>query len=481
MKVVFYGGRQALRLALAYVREAEDPTGANWIADHFAPSAGDAQTLRGADKIVWIDSGGPALDVEDLEIEAEIIRLPELRLDFLWPFGGQPHIANAADPLYPDGPFPAELGDAWLNRALEGPCRVEAVEAAYLALDVARAIDLDRMRDLTLAQQAERDARCGVDFAPRLAAEFRLPSLFLSPRTPGPPLFGALAQAAFARLGLVHSGVAEAPPAVRELPIHPRVAEHFGLEGARERVCVDNWGGAVDFPEYVRRYLAYSEGPELEHGLAMVFAGRVAEAADQLEIAAARPMGRRSTSAQSGVARASVLALHQHGDPIDLSAFAGADVDDPDILGALTAFARGRPQRAERKLLAYLAHAPDRAESFALLAAIRQTRGDGDGALAALELAVGLGSGDPRLLGRYTLALAARGDVLAAVRAVEAEIALDPQNPHSRAFLAQLLVQVGWRRRAEKALEEALAVVGDAPDLASLRASLTERRAALAD
>jgi tetratricopeptide (TPR) repeat protein len=480
LKVVFYGGRQALRLALVYVREADDPQGANWMADHLAPSADDAETLRGADKIVWIDSGAPPLDVEDLELSAEIVRLPELQLDFLWPFGGQPHIANFSDALYPDGPFPAELGDAWLNRALEGPARAEAAEEAYLALDVARAVDLDRMRDLSLARQAERDRLYGVDFASRIEAGFRAPSLFLSPRTPGRELFGALAQTAFARLGLTYSGAAEAAPAARELPIHPRVAEHFGLEGASGRVCVDYWGGPVDFTEYVRRYLAFAEGPELEHGLAMLAAGRAEEAVDRLEIAAARPMGRRSSSALRGLAHASVLALNDPGRRADLSAFVGADVDDPDILAVLTAFARGRPLVAERRLMAYLAHAPDRAENFAVLATIRETRGDVGGALAALEGAVGLGTRDPRLMGRFAMALAARGDMMATVRAVEAQIALDPQNPHAHAFHAQFLVHVGWRGRAEEALERALAVVGDAPELASLRAMLNERRAALA-
>ena len=479
MKVVFYGGRQALRLALAYVREADEPNGSSFMFDHLAPSAGDVETLRGADKIVWIDSGAPALDAEEHEISAEIIRLPELQLDFLWPFGGQPHIANVNDALYPEGPYPAELGDAWLNRALEGPRRAEAAEEAYLALDVARVLDLDRMRDLTLARQAERDALYGVDFARRIEAGLRSPSLFLGPRTPGPEVFGALVQAAFARLGLVGSGAPEATPAVRELPIHPRVAEHFGLDWARGRVCWDHWGGPVDFAEYVRRYLAFAEGPELEHGLAMLAAGRAAEAADRLEIAASRPMGRRSSSALRGLAHASVLALGDQG-RADLSAFAGADVENPDILASLTAFARGRPALAERKLMAYLSNAPDRAENYALLAAIRESRGDGEGSLAALELALGLGSSDPRLMGRYAMALAARGDVLAAVRAVEAEIALDPQNPHPRAYLAQLLIQVGWRTRAQEALERALAVAGDAPELASLRASLNERRAALA-
>jgi tetratricopeptide (TPR) repeat protein len=480
LKLVFYGGKQALRLALAYVREAGDPESAQWMADHRPPVGDNVETLRAADRIVWIDSGAPMLDVPALEIGAKLVRLPELQLDFLWPFGGQPHIANAPDDLYPDGPFPADLGDAWLNRALEGPARPEAAEEAYRALDVARVVDLDRMRDLTLARAAERDRLYGVDFAPRIAAGLRTPGLFLGPRTPGPQMFGALARAAFARLGLSYSGAAETAPTVRELPIHPSVARHFGLEEAVARVCVDHWGGPVDFAEYVRRYLAYAEGPELEHGLALLAAGKGAAAADRLEIAAVRPMGRRSSTARRALAHASVRALTEQGRPADLSAFARADVEDPDILATLTAFARGRPLAAERTLLDYMKRTPDRAETFAMLAAIREARGDADGALAALELAAGLKPDDPRLFGRLALALSARGDHFSAMRAVEAEIALDPLNPYPRAFLAQLLVHAGWRDRAGPALETALAVAGDGPEFAPLRAMLNERRASLA-
>lgn len=480
MKVVFYGGRQALRLALSYVREAAEPHGASWIGNHLPPSPGDVETLRGADRIVWIDGGAAALDAESLDLTADIVRLPELQLDFLWPFGGQPHIANVLDEIYADGPFPAELGDAWLNRALEGPSRPEAVEEAYLALDVARVVDLDRMRDLNLARQADRDALYGVDFAPRIAAGFRSPSFFLSPRTPGPQLFAALAQVAFARLGVPYSGAAEGVPPVRELPIHPRVAEHFGLDWARGRVWIENWGAPVDFPEYVRRYLAFAEGPELEHGLSLLGSLRAGEAAAKLEIAAARPIGRRSSSAHRGLLRASVLAMQEKGTGADLSAFARADIDDPDVLASVTAFAQGRLPQAERSLLAYLARAPDGAENFAMLAAIREARGDGEGAFAARELAVGLKPGDSALLSRLTMGLAARGDIVGAVRSAEAEIARDPQNPHPQAFLAQLLAQAGWRGRAQETLDRALALIGDAPDLADLRTTLTERRAALA-
>jgi hypothetical protein len=54
----------------------------------------------------------------------------------------------------------------------------------------------------------------------------------------------------------------------------------------------DGAGARAEFGEFVRRYLAYAEGPELEAGLRLAL-GRSAESRDKLAIALARPMGRR--------------------------------------------------------------------------------------------------------------------------------------------------------------------------------------------
>lgn len=442
MKVAFVGGAQALRLALSYMRPDPVTRDACWMPDCAFASPANTLKLRDADKIVCLGVDVSSPDLVALDVTAELIRLPELQLDFLWPFAGQPHIANTPDDFLRGGPFPAELGDAWLNRALEGPSRAEGVFDAYLALDVARVIDLDRMKEIALDSQAERDKLIGVDFASRIAEGFARRPLFLSPRTPGRELFELLAQATFARLGVAYAGEAAAP-ADRELPIHPAVAAHFKLDWARGRVCAQGWVEPVDFPEYVRRFLAYAEGPELERGLAMLDQGRFDAAAQMLEIAVARPMGRRSLSARRGFARASLLA----------AGVEGRDVDhvDPQFLASLAAFARGRWSEAEAALLAYMAGAASSAEDFERLADIREKRGDSEGAFAALELAAGLKPDDPRLAARLTQALAAQGGWLSAARSAEYEIELTPQSPHPRAFRAQMLTRAGWVSRAAQA------------------------------
>jgi tetratricopeptide (TPR) repeat protein len=442
LKVVFVGGAQALRLALAYVRRDDESADCGWMPDRAVESAQDVETLRAAETMVWLGSGEPRIDREALEFGGEWIALPELHMEFLWPFAGQPHIANTPDDLFPDGPFPADLGDAWLNRALEGQSRPEAIAERYLALDVARAIDLDRIKDFALERQAKHDKLLGVDLVSRIADGFRHRPLFLSPRTPGSELFDLLAAAVFARLGVAYPGEA-APPAARELPIHPRVAAHYGLDAALAQPCAQGWGEPVDFAEYVHRYLSYAEGPELERGLALTGQDRFEEAAQALEVAAARPMGRRSRSARRGLARARLLAAGVP--PNDVEA---VDLEDAQYATARAAFARGRWSEAQSALLAYLARSPARPEDFERLADIRDKLGDAEGAFAALELAAGLKPDDPALARRLTLALAARGEWLAAMRSAEREITLAPSNPHPRAFLADIQTRAGWPSRA---------------------------------
>lgn len=468
MRVVFVGGAQALRLALAYVRRDQTAGDSCWVSDRAVAAPQNAEALRSADKILRLGAG--VLDAEALATQAEILHLPELQLDFLWPFAGQPHIANMPDEFHPNGPYPADLGDAWLNRALEGPRRPEAIAQAYLALDVARLVDLDALKDMALERQRGHDKSLGVDFASRIEAGFRQRPLFKSPRCPGAELFGLLAQAAFARLGVAYSGEAGEPVA-RDLPIHPSVAAHFGLE-ANVRQAQDG-GEGNDFAEYVHRYLAYAEGPQLERGLALLAKDRFEEAAQTLEIAAARPMGRRSRFARRGLARANLLASGVAAP----DAAAAADRGDPDHLTELAAFARGRWREAERAFLAYMARVPSKAEDFARLADIREKLSDAPGAFAAIELAAGLAPDDRALANRLTLALAARGDTLAAIRSAEREIALEPRSPHPRAFLIMLLIRCGWRDRAAQEADRALALIGDAPEYAELREALSARRA----
>ena len=404
---------------------------------------------------------------------------PEVALDFLWPFGGQPHLRNTRDDVFGEGPFPAEIGDAWLNRRLSARQLPQAIEAEYLALDVANVVDLDRFRRMALERQAELDRATGEDFASKLEVAYRAEPLFANPTTPIPELMRGLANRVFAKmrapfaLGQDWRSEAHLP----ELPVHPSVARHFGLawtEGRRYRTWT---GERIDFEEYVRRYLAYAEGPELEAGIKLAADGRAAAARPLLEKGIARPMGRRSATGRAAMARAFV-SDPGGGDAAAALRRAGA-LEDADLMAAAGAFVAGRWAEAEAAALARLRRGSISAEVHVFLALVREKTRDEDGRIAALRAALALRPRDPALQSRLTLALSGRGDLAGAIASAEAEVALKPENPHARAFLSHLLERAGQIDRARAELQRVLEIVAVGDEYAGLRRALMQRQSAL--
>jgi len=475
VKVVFLGGRQTDILCQAY-RLLSPAADVVWLDASQELSRPQEEVLASADVMALQARGAPlSVALEEIEAKGEQIWFPELSLDFLWPFGGQPHISNTWDALFAEGPFPVELGDAFLNRRLQGPERLELIERAYLALDITAAIDLDAYKHLVLERQGEIDALCGSDFASFVESEFRSKPLFVNSLVPTPELLRAVAGPLFARLPggcTLSEDWRPMGAAAPEAPIHPRVAAHFGLGWTNRRRYRSWTGEGIDFREYVRRYLAFAEGPELEHGLRLAAEARDEEALLKLESAVARPMGGRSGSARRA------LALLKGSDGAD----AGFDDADDDEIGAreraraVELLGLDRAEEAEAETLAILARDPESSQAWLLLAEIREKRGDGVGRVAALREGIGRRPDDLALNGRLTLALAAMSDWRGAVASAENEAALNPENPYTRAFLAAVLERLGEPERAQKHLARAVEIIAAGPQYADLRGELAKRQ-----
>lgn len=480
LKVVFYGARQAQWLCWIYRSLSGAPQDVAWIDAAGPLQPQHREQLAEADLLAMHAFGvAPPVEIAEIAERAERVWFPEVALDFLWPFGGQPHLRNTRDNVFPEGPFPSEIGDSWLNRRLNGRQMPEAIEAEYLALDVAKVVDLDRFRRMALERQAELDRACGEDFASKLEAAYRAEALFANPTTPCPELMRALANRLFAKmrapfaLGQNWRSEAHLP----ELPVHPSVARHFGLawtEGRRYRTWT---GERIDFEEYVRRYLAYAEGPELESGVKLVADGHPAAARPLLDKANARPMGSRSTSARAAKARA-FIADTAAGDAAAALRRAGA-MEDADLMAAAGAFVANRWAEAEAAALARLRRGSISADLHVFLALVREKLRDEEGRIASLQSALALRPRDPALQSRLTLALASRGDLAAAIASAEAEVALRPENPHARAFLSHLLERAGDLDRARAELQRVLEIVAVGKEYEGLRKALVRRQADL--
>jgi hypothetical protein len=148
-------------------------------------------------------------------------------------------------------------GRSWhiIRTGRSGPFQTRPTSKVWASTAYKR---LDRLKDLVLDKQRTRDRACGYDFAEIVETRFRIESLFRSPNHLEIPLTMTLAEHLFSRLGMdpaiVTASAANPPPGLFPIsapPIHPRVAEKFGLTFAeadtRYRYFDD---GGFTFEEY---------------------------------------------------------------------------------------------------------------------------------------------------------------------------------------------------------------------------------------
>ena len=481
MNVVFVGNRQCQfvgdvfralisqrpELSVAYVNDDGD-------LPHQA-----AEAIRSADLLMLQERDAPRnLDLQDLNPDGRRIHFPDICVDFIWPFGGQPHVSNRPGFQLPAGPFPTALGDAYLNRRIETNFSPEILNE-YLNLRVDHLIDLDAYREMVLDRQRRIDRASGTDWASKIQENLPMRPILRNPLHPTAWVLGDMMAQLLSRmdigLSIADDKIAGACANTPEAPVHPCVAQHFELSWAPQgRLYSLRDGDRVSFPEYARRYIAYGEGEDLEIGVRAAAARSNDIALDSLRRAIERPLGMESVSAHSALARA--LAESGEGDAAfeALSVANAIEPGNPDILlaRARASALSGRPEEAEKDLGEYLLKAAPDPSTYVAIADIHLASGRPREAAEALRLALAAPGADRGLQSRLTLALSASGDLQAASESAETEIRLDPDNPHPRTFLAGLLVRLGKRDAAKHHVEHALTTIRDLPDHGELRESL---------
>ncbi len=276
-KIVFAGGAQARALARAYrvcLLGGRGQTVA-YIGPVAASREAGRSALAEAEVIVLETSeAGDALPDNALPAKVERVRFPRLEADFLWPYAGQPHPQNRG--IFPivGGPYPAEHGDSYLDGLAASGVAEDAAVAEYVALDIARATDVDRKLADRLAHLRKMDDATGFAMAEIVGSGFRTTELFTSRERPSLALLSALAGQLFRRLGQ-NAQAAEklnftgfAPTAQ---PLHPGVVRHFGLTYVKPRArYVFNDEGQFTFEEYCHRYLRFEWNEPLHRGIQLV-------------------------------------------------------------------------------------------------------------------------------------------------------------------------------------------------------------------
>ncbi len=463
-KVAFVGNCQANAIAIFYRDFIGTPDGqkVKVVDDTGLDLAAVAAAVQDSDVVVVQEREfNNVLGRDAAGTGVEFHSFPMVLQAYLWPYAHEPHVRNAPEPPLPDGPYPGQLSDSFLNRLMTRGVLPEQALEQYRAHDIAKTAHLDRLYELHMDQQRERDRRTGFDLSSIMEADFRREALFMSPHHPNRRLFGVLLSQLFDKMG-VESGVTDialrsmlkAPFPSGELPLHPGVIRHFGLEFAGDDTrYAFHAEGRFTFDEYVLRYMTYAHNYELRKGMYLIHRGDHAGALESLNMA----LDLQPQSDQGWRSKGS--ALHHLGRPQEaVEAYRRATEVEPEDAQAWLEYAdslmfSGRLREAVEAARRVVELAPQYGFGHLVLTEALVKLGEIDGAAPAAREAFRLLPGHFHALLWSGIAFSLTGDLEgAAVNELKA-IAMQPMAADPRNVLAEVYYKQGRREEAMAVLE----------------------------
>ncbi|MDO6413691.1 WcbI family polysaccharide biosynthesis putative acetyltransferase [Sphingomonas sp. BIUV-7] len=404
------------------------------------------------------------LSKEELGGNLDVFGFPLVMAGFMWPHANEPHINNVSEWPISDGPYPSQMGDSYLNRLISRGVSPEDALDQYLSLDIAKAAHIDRLMELYLDRQRQRDAAVGFNIAPIIEAEFRTRKLFLTAEHPDAWLFGVIAKQLFESMNVpgdiisnALSTLTRSPFPPTELALHPGVIKHFGLTFADQddtyRFAEE---GRITFSEYVLRYMRYESNPKLREAIYM--AGKEDPSLTLQRLDQALVGSPQSIRAHSS--RAEMLRLLNRLTEAE-AAYHEAILLDPDNADLYVELARmlsraGQCDRAEEFARIAIAKEPAHGGPYVMLAEALIYSGRIAEALEPGRRGIRLSPGDAHGHRMYAIALHASGRLEEAEQVVRQGLLIQPSSADHRNLLAETLE--GQERRSEslEALEDAL-------------------------
>jgi len=341
-RIVFAGGMQTRALARIYRSEVAAATGDDVVFIGTGAVNTDAarSTLLLADIVAMeVDEDGDAIPAAGLPSQAQIVRIPNLYCDFLWPFAGRAHPRNRGAFALPGGPYPAEQGDRFLDQMATDGLDEDAAIARYLALNVVTEGELDSRLTDRVAILRQLDQAGGYDLAGYIADTFRTEPLFRTRQRLTMPLLRRLVAQLFGKLGVTAwnpNSLRRVPFPASAQPIHPGVAAHFRLTWvAPGQLYPLNEEGFFSFEEFGRRYLRFEWNEALQRGIQTAKTNPEAALADLEQGLAQSPDSPLGKLAFAAARRAAGL----DSSPADPAAIIDEDSYDPALEAAQPAAA----------------------------------------------------------------------------------------------------------------------------------------------
>jgi tetratricopeptide (TPR) repeat protein len=421
----------------------------------------------------------PQADTEAVPTTTPRIFIPMVTAAFLWPFAGSPHPKNTFHPFLTGGPYGGEASDSYLNRLILAGAEPEQAVDTYANLDVNSRVNLNRLFEIVMDRQRSRDEAAGYRIADIMEQHFRTEQIFLSPYHPNVRIATALASQFFEQLGAERDEIERMRECTRitpfpksELPFHPDVCRHFGLEfvapDRRYRFLNE---GLFTFHEYALRYMRYEWNDAIEEGMYLSQTGKMQEARERLTAGVQRsPLSAAAHNALSHVLN------HQGARDEAIAAQRRAVELEPDAasyranLGNLLRQTR-QLDEALIELRCAIAVDPTEPHYRVLLSHLLRQRGAGADACDVIREAIRLDPYSPGLRAEFAGALEANGDLAGAVVALEDAVVMAQADEAPHVRLAQLLGRIN---RLDEAIEVARAAVTLAPESTRARVALSD-------
>jgi Flp pilus assembly protein TadD len=488
-KIVFVGNCQVGAICSVYktlVAPWTDDSATFVDAYDFNPVKA-AEAFQNADILVGqVAETKSNVDIDELSANIAKYRVPVITAGFLWPFGGQPHPKTAGLTHTSHRPYPAELGDSYLNRMISKGADVDESAKRYLDLDINKLVNLDRLLELNLEKQRGRDLATGFRSAAIIEQHFRDEHIFLTPYHPEIRVARYLIEETFRMMNLdaavfdrVTNWLRISPFPLDANPIHPSVQRHFGLKyaGPDYRYRFHN-EGAFTFEQFVRRYLKFEWNEALIEGLALGKERQTLEAAaEKIKIG----LQQSPQSAGGYLALSGVLERLGRMDEAVAAARTAAQLDsqDPQVLRHLGLLLgqTGQAGEAERLLRKAIDLSPGSADLYVVLSHVLQRQQRLDGAIVAAKAAVERDPSAPNALTHCAALLDAKDDPQSAERLARRAIARAPDTVNAHNVLSRALAKQNRLPEAIAAIRRALELKPDDAALLGYLGHLLTRNA----
>ena len=143
----------------------------------------------------------------DAELRGQGLSFPSVVAGFYWPYANQVHVRTPKGEINPL--YPGQLGDRFLNGLIIKGIDPRSALETYLNLDVAKVAGLDRLFELSMQNQRNRETSA-VSTSHLYLNNITGTSICLSPYHPNLLVFKAIARQVYAMVGISNARIEEA-------------------------------------------------------------------------------------------------------------------------------------------------------------------------------------------------------------------------------------------------------------------------------